>query len=197
MCPTIEMERRPRSQEAGAGPVRPAGYGGGLRQPEDLVNQLLLIMDGAWVARMYGPGNPAAGLTPPGAGRLPRLALSHGLQEQGELVVDPKPRVTPIVRITSSAHWIVWWRESHTWSGRPPSSIFVPPLLLTTAGHSSGRGRMISLVSHGQRWSSSWPAPVRRVNGPIVPNRLRFQVFTGWRRTVFRFSGLDRVGSPI
>jgi hypothetical protein len=25
----------------------------------------------------------------------------------------------------------------------------------------------------------------------------RCQVFTGWRRTVFRFSGLDRLGSPM
>jgi AcrR family transcriptional regulator len=37
---------------------------GGLRQPGDLADQLLLFMDGAWVAaRMYGPDNPAAGLT--------------------------------------------------------------------------------------------------------------------------------------
>jgi AcrR family transcriptional regulator len=32
----------------------------GLRQPEDLADQLLLLMDGAWVAaRMFGPHNPA------------------------------------------------------------------------------------------------------------------------------------------
>lgn len=36
----------------------------GLRHPEQLGNQLLLLMDGAWVAaRMFGPRNPAAGLT--------------------------------------------------------------------------------------------------------------------------------------
>jgi AcrR family transcriptional regulator len=36
----------------------------GLRRPEELADQLLLLMDGAWVAaRMYGPDNPAAGLT--------------------------------------------------------------------------------------------------------------------------------------
>ncbi len=35
----------------------------GLRDPEKLADQLLLLMDGAWVAaRMYGPDNPAAGL---------------------------------------------------------------------------------------------------------------------------------------
>jgi hypothetical protein len=31
----------------------------GLREPEDLADQLLLLMDGAWVAaRMFGPDNP-------------------------------------------------------------------------------------------------------------------------------------------
>ena len=64
-------------------------------------------------------------------------------------------------------------------------------------GHSRVEDGRDSALSHGQRRSSSWPAPVRRVNGPTVPDRLGFQVFTGWRRTVFRFSGLDRVGSPI
>jgi AcrR family transcriptional regulator len=35
----------------------------GLRAPEELADQLLLLMDGAWVAaRMYGPHNPAHGL---------------------------------------------------------------------------------------------------------------------------------------
>jgi AcrR family transcriptional regulator len=35
----------------------------GLRDPKELANQLLLLMDGAWVAaRMFGPHNPAAGL---------------------------------------------------------------------------------------------------------------------------------------
>lgn len=34
-----------------------------LRAPEQLADQLLLLMDGAWVAaRMYGPTNPAVGL---------------------------------------------------------------------------------------------------------------------------------------
>src|SRR6266545_2940382 len=33
----------------------------GLRAPEELADQLLLLMDGAWVAaRMFGPDNPAA-----------------------------------------------------------------------------------------------------------------------------------------
>ncbi|SRR6266508_1014574 len=33
----------------------------GLRAPEDLADQLLLLMDGAWVAaRMFGPDNPGA-----------------------------------------------------------------------------------------------------------------------------------------
>lgn len=33
----------------------------GLRDPEALAEQLLLLMDGAWVAaRMFGPGNPGA-----------------------------------------------------------------------------------------------------------------------------------------
>jgi AcrR family transcriptional regulator len=33
----------------------------GLREPEKLADQLLLLMDGAWVAaRMFGPHNPAA-----------------------------------------------------------------------------------------------------------------------------------------
>jgi len=33
----------------------------GLREPEDLADQLLLLMDGAWVAaRMFGPCNPGA-----------------------------------------------------------------------------------------------------------------------------------------
>src|SRR5512133_152288 len=33
----------------------------GLRDPEALADQLLLLMDGAWVAaRMFGPGNPSA-----------------------------------------------------------------------------------------------------------------------------------------
>jgi AcrR family transcriptional regulator len=33
----------------------------GLRDPEVLADQLLLLMDGAWVAaRMFGPGNPAS-----------------------------------------------------------------------------------------------------------------------------------------
>jgi AcrR family transcriptional regulator len=37
---------------------------GGLNSPETLGDQLLLLMDGAWVAaRMYGPRNPAKGLT--------------------------------------------------------------------------------------------------------------------------------------
>jgi hypothetical protein len=32
-----------------------------LRAPEALADQLLLLMDGAWVAaRMFGPGNPSA-----------------------------------------------------------------------------------------------------------------------------------------
>jgi AcrR family transcriptional regulator len=36
----------------------------GLQEPGDLADQLLLLMDGAWVAaRMFGPTNPAAGLT--------------------------------------------------------------------------------------------------------------------------------------
>ncbi|MFZ0013679.1 MAG: TetR/AcrR family transcriptional regulator [Acidimicrobiia bacterium] len=36
----------------------------GLRDPDELGNQLLLLMDGAWVAaRMYGPDSPATGLT--------------------------------------------------------------------------------------------------------------------------------------
>ena len=35
----------------------------GLGDPDDLADQLLLLMDGAWVAaRMYGPRNPARGL---------------------------------------------------------------------------------------------------------------------------------------
>jgi AcrR family transcriptional regulator len=35
----------------------------GLADPEGLADQLLLLMDGAWVAaRMYGPHNPARGL---------------------------------------------------------------------------------------------------------------------------------------
>jgi AcrR family transcriptional regulator len=35
----------------------------GLRDPAELADQLLLLMDGAWVAaRMYGPDNPASGL---------------------------------------------------------------------------------------------------------------------------------------
>jgi AcrR family transcriptional regulator len=35
----------------------------GMRDPEKLADQLLLLMDGAWVAaRMYGPDNPASGL---------------------------------------------------------------------------------------------------------------------------------------
>lgn len=35
----------------------------GLGAPDRLANQLLLLMDGAWVAaRMFGPQNPAAGL---------------------------------------------------------------------------------------------------------------------------------------
>jgi len=36
----------------------------GLRDPDELGNQLLLLMDGAWVAaRMFGPRSPATGLT--------------------------------------------------------------------------------------------------------------------------------------
>jgi AcrR family transcriptional regulator len=36
----------------------------GLRDPDQLADRLLLLMDGAWVAaRMYGPDNPAHGLT--------------------------------------------------------------------------------------------------------------------------------------
>lgn len=36
----------------------------GLRDPDELGNQLLLLMDGAWVAaRMYGPDSPATSLT--------------------------------------------------------------------------------------------------------------------------------------
>jgi AcrR family transcriptional regulator len=36
----------------------------GLRDPDDLGDQLLLLMDGAWVAaRMFGPTNPATALT--------------------------------------------------------------------------------------------------------------------------------------
>jgi len=36
----------------------------GLRDPEELADRLLLLMDGAWVAaRMYGPDNPAHGLS--------------------------------------------------------------------------------------------------------------------------------------
>ena len=35
-----------------------------LRNPDELADQLLLLMDGAWVAaRMYGPENPAHGLS--------------------------------------------------------------------------------------------------------------------------------------
>jgi AcrR family transcriptional regulator len=46
----------------------------GLREPDVLADQLLLLMDGAWVAaRMFGPDNPssqaaAAAATPPGGG---------------------------------------------------------------------------------------------------------------------------------
>lgn len=37
---------------------------GGLRDAGELADELLLLMDGAWVAaRMYGPDNPAKGLT--------------------------------------------------------------------------------------------------------------------------------------
>ncbi len=37
--------------------------GAGLRQPGELGDQLLLLMDGAWVAsRMFGPKNPGQGL---------------------------------------------------------------------------------------------------------------------------------------
>ena len=37
---------------------------GGLDDPEHLADQLLLLMDGAWLAaRMFGPDNPARGLT--------------------------------------------------------------------------------------------------------------------------------------
>lgn len=37
---------------------------GGVTDPDGLGDQLLLLMDGAWVsARMYGPDNPASGLT--------------------------------------------------------------------------------------------------------------------------------------
>jgi hypothetical protein len=36
----------------------------GLHDPDELGSQLLLLMDGAWVAaRMFGPHNPATGLT--------------------------------------------------------------------------------------------------------------------------------------
>ncbi len=36
----------------------------GLRQPEQLANQLLLLMDGAWTAaRIFGPNNPAMDVT--------------------------------------------------------------------------------------------------------------------------------------
>lgn len=37
----------------------------GLREPGVLANQLLMLMDGAWIAsRMYGPNNPAVDLGP-------------------------------------------------------------------------------------------------------------------------------------
>jgi hypothetical protein len=37
----------------------------GLEAPGELANQLLMLMEGAWiVSRMYGPQNPAADLLP-------------------------------------------------------------------------------------------------------------------------------------
>jgi AcrR family transcriptional regulator len=49
-----------------------------LRAPEQLADQLLLLMDGAWVAaRMYGPTNPAVGLTD--AARA--LIDAHGMSD--------------------------------------------------------------------------------------------------------------------
>ncbi|MGE5676405.1 MAG: TetR/AcrR family transcriptional regulator [Mycobacterium leprae] len=48
---TVRERMRTLAQEAG------------LRDPEALANQLLMLMDGAWIAaRMYGPHNPAVDL---------------------------------------------------------------------------------------------------------------------------------------
>lgn len=39
-------------------------YRGGLHNPEQLADQLMLLIDGAWIAaRMFGPQNPAASLS--------------------------------------------------------------------------------------------------------------------------------------
>jgi AcrR family transcriptional regulator len=41
--------------------LRTLAQDAGLRDPDGLAGQLLLLMDGAWVAaRMFGPGNPSA-----------------------------------------------------------------------------------------------------------------------------------------
>ncbi|HWI51690.1 MAG TPA: TetR/AcrR family transcriptional regulator [Symbiobacteriaceae bacterium] len=45
--------------------VRTLAEQAGLKQPGELANQLLMLMDGAWIAsRMYGPQNPAMDLVP-------------------------------------------------------------------------------------------------------------------------------------
>jgi AcrR family transcriptional regulator len=48
-------------KQAVRGRLRALAEHAGLREPEDLADQLLLLMDGAWVAaRMFGPRNPGA-----------------------------------------------------------------------------------------------------------------------------------------
>ena len=53
-----------------------------LRAPEALADQLLLLMDGAWVAaRMFGPGNPSAQVT----AAATALIDAHGRREPIEV----------------------------------------------------------------------------------------------------------------
>jgi AcrR family transcriptional regulator len=53
----VALEHKRRVLDRLAGLARDAG----LREPDDLAAQLLLVMDGAWVAaRMFGPANHAA-----------------------------------------------------------------------------------------------------------------------------------------
>lgn len=52
-----------RHKEMFRGRVRSLAEQAGLKQPGELANQLLMLMDGAWiVSRMYGPQNPAVDL---------------------------------------------------------------------------------------------------------------------------------------
>jgi AcrR family transcriptional regulator len=78
----VALEHKRRVLAFFAGLARDAG----LRDPEGLAGQLLLLMDGAWVAaRMFGPDNHAATV----------VAAARALIAAHDVVADPVPADPP------------------------------------------------------------------------------------------------------